>query len=118
MHSYIKPLAKQLEALADAERAVGVKAYMKKNQFEFFGMPMAVRRLACKKNMKKHPLKNVEQLEVIVQELWRLPQREFQYFEIELIAFHKKLWQASIIYLRSNVEPEGYRAIKHLFKTM
>jgi 3-methyladenine DNA glycosylase AlkD len=96
MHPYILPLAEQLEDLAEPERAVGAKAYMK-NQFEFFGMPMAVRRAACKQYMKEHPLKTIGELEEIVKELWTLEQREFQYFGVELLAYHKKLWKEKII---------------------
>jgi 3-methyladenine DNA glycosylase AlkD len=96
MHDYIKPLAKQLEALANAERAVSVKAYMK-NQFEFFGMPMAIRRTACKQYMKQHAVKSINELEEIVRDLWKLEQREFQYFGIELMAFYKKLWQENTV---------------------
>jgi 3-methyladenine DNA glycosylase AlkD len=98
MHPYILPLAEQLEDLAEPERAVGAKAYMK-NKFEFFGMPMAVRRTACKQYMKEHPLKTIGELEEIVKELWTLEQREFQYFGVELMGFHKKLWEKKTIEL-------------------
>jgi 3-methyladenine DNA glycosylase AlkD len=98
MHSYIIPLAEELSNLAEPARAVSVKAYMK-NQFEFFGMPMAERRAVCKEYMKRHSIQNQQDLEVIVEELWMLPEREFQYFGIELMAFYKKLWQVSIINL-------------------
>lgn len=98
MHPYIKPIAEELSNLTDAERAVGAKAYLK-NQVDFFGMPMAIRRTACKQYMKQHQLKSISELEEIVRELWTLEQREFQYFGVELMAFHKKLWQSSIISL-------------------
>jgi 3-methyladenine DNA glycosylase AlkD len=98
MHPYIQPLAHQLQALADTERAAGAKAYMR-NQFEFFGMPMAVRRTACKQYLKQHPLKTIGDVEEIVKELWTLKQREFQYFGIELMAYHKKLWEEKTIEL-------------------
>ena len=98
MHSYIKPVAEELSKQADAERAIGAKAYMK-NQFDFFGMPMAERRAVCKAYTKAYPLRSLTDLEVIVMELWELPQREFQYWGIELMAFHKKLWQLSTIHL-------------------
>jgi 3-methyladenine DNA glycosylase AlkD len=34
-----------------------------------------------------------------VKELWALPEREFQYFAIELMAFHKKVWEQEVIEL-------------------
>jgi 3-methyladenine DNA glycosylase AlkD len=96
MHPYILPLAQQLLALAEPERAAGAKAYMR-NQFEFFGMPMAVRRSACKQYMKEHTVKSIDELQEIVKELWTLEQREFQYFGVELMAFYKKLWNEKTI---------------------
>ncbi len=113
MNPYIKPIAEELLNLADTERAVSAKAYMK-NQFDFFGIPMAERRALCKKYMKQSALKSQADLEVIVNELWMLPQREFQYFGIELMAFHEKLWQASIIHLLnvvSSIKAGGIRLI-------
>jgi len=98
MHPYIQPLLKQFEALADAEKAAWSRAYMK-NQFEFFGIPTPIRRNVCKQYMKENPLKTVDEIEAIVKELWGLEQREFQYFGIELMAFHKKLWEEKIIHL-------------------
>jgi 3-methyladenine DNA glycosylase AlkD len=50
MHPYIKLIGEELLNLADTERAVGAKAYMK-NQFDFFGMTMAARRQVCKEYM-------------------------------------------------------------------
>ena len=98
MHPYIQPLAEELKESADAERAVGAKAYMK-NQFEYFGMPMAERRSICKHHMKQHAVNDAKELEIIVKELWALPEREFQYCGIELMAYYKKLWSSSIIKL-------------------
>jgi len=98
MHSYIKTFIPQLLAVANGERAAGAKAYMK-NQFEFLGIATPERRLICKDYMKQHVLENTGELEVIVKELWELPQREFQYFAIELMSYYKKQWQPSIISL-------------------
>lgn len=98
MHAYIKPLANDLKEIANDERAVGAKAYMK-NQFGFFGMPMAERRAVCKHHIKQHVLNDCKELEIIVKELWLLPEREYQYCGIELMAFYKKLWTPSIIKL-------------------
>ena len=32
-----------------------------------------------------------------IKELWQYPQREYQYFAIELLAFYKKLWNVDTI---------------------
>jgi 3-methyladenine DNA glycosylase AlkD len=95
MHRYIKPVAALLEEYADKENAIGAKAYMR-NQFEFFGLKAALRRSIIKEYLKEG-LPPRDQLQKIITELWQLPQREFQYFGIALIAAYKKQWDADFI---------------------
>ena len=38
-----------------------------------------------------------KELFTVVKELWKMPEREFQYFGQELIGFHKKAWTKKII---------------------
>jgi 3-methyladenine DNA glycosylase AlkD len=95
MHPYIKPIAALLEEYEDKENAIGAKAYMR-NQFEFFGLKAALRRSIIKEYLKEG-LPPRDQLQKIITELWQLPQREFQYFGIALIAAHKKKWDATFI---------------------
>ncbi len=82
---------------ADVENAAGAKAYMR-NQFEFFGLKAATRQRISKTYMKKK-LPAYADLEIIVTQLWQLPEREYQYFAIDLIAAMKKLWTADVIKL-------------------
>jgi 3-methyladenine DNA glycosylase AlkD len=96
MNSFILPLALELSQLKDLEKAALMKAYMKDN-FEFLGIQTPERRKVCKHYMKQHAVENEKELETIVKELWALPEREFQYFAIELMAFNKKLWVLSTI---------------------
>lgn len=98
MHSYLIPITKQFKQNAHAATAAGAKAYLL-NQFEFFGMYTPQRRLLCKAHYRDHPVKDLKELEAIVKECFTLDQREYQYFGIELFAFHKKLWQDSSIKL-------------------
>ncbi len=98
MHPYLLPFSKILEQEANKERAVGAKAYML-NQFEFYGIVTAKRRKLAKEYMKLHPLNSQKELETIVKECWHLPERDYQYFAVELISFHKKIWKPSIIQL-------------------
>ncbi len=69
------------------------------NQFEYFGIKTPARRAICKEYIKQHPVKDLKELENIVRELWKLPQREFTYFAIDLFASHKTLWKKSSIKL-------------------
>lgn len=96
MHSYIAGIAQIFEQHANAEKAVGAKAYML-NQFEFYGLVTANRRKLAKEYMKANTLTSQKELEIIVQACFNLPQREYQYFAVELLSFHKKIWQPSII---------------------
>jgi len=96
------PFVKSLNALflrhTNVAYAVGMKAYML-NQFEFFGIKSAPRRKLDKDFAKANPIASQDELITIVKALYALPQREFHYCAIELIAFHKKLWDENIISL-------------------
>lgn len=98
MHSYLQPIAQALYEKANEERARGAAAYMK-NQFAFLGIPMTERRKLCKAYLKQYPLPHYEDVAVIVIELWQLPEREFQYFAIELLAYYKKIWPVEVIHI-------------------
>jgi len=97
MHSYIKPITKLFKQSADTENAAGARAYMR-NQFEYFGIKAATRQSVSKNYMKKE-LPAYTELEIIVKELWQFPEREFQYFAIDLMAAMKKQWTTDIINL-------------------
>jgi len=97
MHVYIQPIAKQFLQNAHAENAAGAKAYMR-NQFEYFGIKAATRQSISKDYMKAE-LPAFTELEIIVKELWQLPEREYQYFAIDLIAVMKKHWTTDTVVL-------------------
>lgn len=98
MNSFIQPVAAEFAGIANADNAIQMKAYMK-NKFDFFGIKTPERRKICKDYMKHRKLNDEKELETIAKELWALPEREFQYFAIELLALSKKVWKTSIIEL-------------------
>ena len=98
MHEYIKGIKDIYSRNANAEKAAGASAYLR-NQFEFYGLTMPVRRQLSKAYMNATPLPSYASLTDLVNTLYALPQREFHYFAIELIAAYKKQWQPEIIYL-------------------
>ena len=98
MHAYINPITKKFRQQADAEKAKWMKAYML-NQFDFYGLQTPERRKLCKEHYRIHPINDLTELEAIVKECFHLPQREYQYFGVELFAFHKKLWKKSSVKL-------------------
>ena len=74
-----------LAALADPARAVAMRAYLRE-QFPFLGIPTPARRAALK------PLLKVDfdqkRLLTAAEQLWRLPEREYRYAAIDLLARH------------------------------
>ena len=98
MHKYILPVNIAFEKNANTENATGAKAYLL-NQFEFFGLKTPLRTSITKPYIKQAPLSDINEVEAIVKELWMQPQREHQYFAIDLFAVHKKLWTTSSLKL-------------------
>ncbi|MBK8889732.1 MAG: DNA alkylation repair protein [Dechloromonas sp.] len=74
-----------LAALADPARAAAMRAYLR-DQFPFLGIPTPARRAALK------PLLKVDfdqkGLLTVADQLWRLPEREYRYAAIDLLARH------------------------------
>ena len=75
----------RLAALADPARAGAMRAYLR-DQFPFLGIPTPARRAALK------PLLTVDfdqkRLLTVADALWRLPEREYRYAAIDLLARH------------------------------
>ena len=95
---YVKGLHKALYQHRNLENAVAMKQYMR-NQFDFFGIKMDERRLICKNYMAKQEPPEGKELRDIIRELWALPERDFQYFAVELLIKSKKQWDEKDIIL-------------------
>jgi len=96
MNNYLLPLQKLLLQNANATNAAGAKAYML-NQFEYYGIKMVERRRLCKDFIKAYPVSSFNETEKIVKQAWQSPEREWQYFAIELLAHNKEQWKPSTI---------------------
>jgi len=90
-HPYLKEIQKIFASNADATIAKGAKAYLL-NQFEFYGIKTPLRRSLSQEFYKKHPIKDHNELSILIKECFNEPQRELHYFAIELLGHHKKLW--------------------------
>ena len=64
-----------------------------KNKFEFFGINSPLRREFSKEFLRKENLPSIENIEEIVKDLWNKPQREFQYFAMELLSKYSEQLQ-------------------------
>lgn len=84
MTNYCNNIVHALNSHADTGRATNMKRYMK-NNFEFFGIPAPKLRQLSATFLQKSNLPDVMQLPDLVRELWSVPQRELQYFALELL---------------------------------
>ena len=86
-------LTAQIEAalrpLADAQQAAPMRAYML-NQFAFLGIRAPARRQALR-GLPKLSAWTAPELLALADQLWNLPEREFQYVAVDLLAKHHRL---------------------------
>lgn len=97
-HPFIESLSKEFRLNSDPERAIPMKQYMR-NQFEFYGISAPQRRAISSEFIKTHPVKDIKEVHAIAEALWKLPQREYQYFAIEFLSKKKKLFTENDIAL-------------------
>lgn len=86
MQSYISQLESDFMLNSDSLIAKKQSAYLK-DKFELFGIPTPLRKEIQKPFLMKVNLPPKEGLTSIMTDLWKKPQREFQYFALDL---HRK----------------------------
>ena len=69
---------------ANPENAFFMKKYMK-NKFSFLGIKSPERRALTRAFYKNYNRPDINTLENIVRQLWKMEEREFQYFAMELV---------------------------------
>lgn len=89
MHSWNIDVKTALAPLANEGNATFMKAYMR-DQYEFHGIQSGPRRDALKVLFSKQHLPSLDELAAIVDELWALPQREYQLVAVDLLIKQKK----------------------------
>ena len=105
MHSYVNSLKSLFEQNANPAQARPMKKYMR-DQFEFLGIKSPQASVLLREHINEHGLPPLDQLDIILRELWALPQREFQYTSITLAGK-----------LEKKVEPEFITTIEYLITT-
>lgn len=98
MTDYIQNLRNVLEQHSDETTADWSFNYMK-NQFVFLGIKAPLRNTLFKQFMLENTPPQYDDLVDMVWELWLEPEREFQYFAIEILVKYKKSWSEDIIEL-------------------
>lgn len=96
MHSWNSEVKTALAPLANEGNATFMKAYMR-DQYEFYGIQSGPRRHALKALFSKQYLPNLDELADIVDELWSLPQREYQLVAVDLLIKQKKTLPESFL---------------------
>lgn len=89
--AYVAAIENEFRRHANATVAASAKAYMR-DQFDYFGMPTPYRRIVQKKFFATLPLPPFEAVPGIAKKLWNKPERELQYFALELYEKYKKLF--------------------------
>ncbi|MCD4665749.1 MAG: DNA alkylation repair protein [Bacteroidales bacterium] len=84
MNTYLHSLSHAFESNAVAENAFFMKKYMK-GKFEYFGIKTPIRRDITKKILKSNGFPKAGELENVVRDCWQKPEREYQYFAMDLL---------------------------------
>jgi 3-methyladenine DNA glycosylase AlkD len=91
MQPYARALKAHLAAHADPVRAAPMKAYMR-DQFEYLGIKTPERVALTRQFIEERGLPKLVDLNIVVHDLWALPEREYQYVGLGLIGnFLKQL---------------------------
>lgn len=83
-NSYIAKLTKLFEANKNDQNAFWMKKYMR-NQFEYYGIKTPLRKELAVAFISEAGLPKPSDIEKIIDDLWNLPQREYQYFADTLL---------------------------------
>ncbi len=81
MQPYLLPLITLFNENANPVQAAPMKKYMR-DQFEYLGIKSPQLRTLSKQFVDEYGLPPTSELDLIVHDLWELPQREFQYLAV------------------------------------
>ena len=96
MHPYVKSLKTLFEKNADPTQAPAMKKYMR-DQFEYLGIKSPKFKELMKEFITANGLPPAAELDVILRDLWSLPEREFQYAATSLLGRLEKEIPAKLI---------------------
>ncbi|MGR5981182.1 DNA alkylation repair protein [Bacillus cereus] len=92
MHPFVKALQEHFTANQNPEKAEPMARYMK-NHFPFLGIQTPERRQLLKDVIQIHTLPDPKDFQIIVRELWDLPEREFQAAALDMMQKYKKAYK-------------------------
>jgi 3-methyladenine DNA glycosylase AlkD len=96
MHPYVASLKRLFEQHANPAQAAPMKKYMR-DQFEYLGIKTPQNLALQKEFFKEHGFPAISELDIVLRDLWSLPQREFQYVAVGLLGRFQKQIPAGFI---------------------
>ncbi|ANS85524.1 hypothetical protein VSVS12_01757 [Vibrio scophthalmi] len=96
MHPWVRETIARLTPMADPETASAMQAYMR-NQFEFLGIQSVPRRAAMKALLSSAQRPSINELSTVINQLWQLPEREYQMVALDLLIASKKRLPATML---------------------
>jgi 3-methyladenine DNA glycosylase AlkD len=96
MHPYVRRLKALFKKHTDFVQAAPMKKYMR-DQFEYLGIKTPQKRALLNEFISEQGLPPVNDLDLILRDLWALPQREFQYVAVGLLGKFEKQLPAEFI---------------------
>ena len=95
MHPFVQQVRKAYEAHRNQANAIPMKKYMK-NKFEYLGIKRPERNVLNKSFFSRESRPNKGEIINITYDFWNLPEREFQYFAMDLLGYFRndleKIW--------------------------
>jgi 3-methyladenine DNA glycosylase AlkD len=96
MHPYVASLKTLFEQNVDPAQAAPMKKYMR-DQFDYLGIKSPQFKALMQGFIAANGMSPLNELDVILRELWLLPQREFQYIATSLLGRSEKQLPAKFI---------------------
>ena len=96
MHPYVKKIKSIYQKNAEPSQAATMKKYMR-DQFEYLGIKTPQAKALQKEFYAEHGLPEISELDTIIFDLWKLPQREYKYVAMGLMDKFEKKLQADFI---------------------
>ncbi|HLO16066.1 MAG TPA: DNA alkylation repair protein [Anaerolineales bacterium] len=96
MHPYVASLKTLFEQNANPTQAAPMKKYMR-DQFEYLGIKSPQFKVLMKEFLSANGMPPIKELDIILRDLWSLPQREFQYAATSLLGRSEKDLPANFI---------------------
>jgi 3-methyladenine DNA glycosylase AlkD len=97
VHNYLAELEKEFKKHYHEQNALAIKAYLR-NQFEAYGIPTPARKRICQQHMARG-LADYKNVREIIKSCWERPERDWQYYAVELLAKYKKQWDEDVVVL-------------------